>query len=88
MADKTPQEMAELIMSFLNIFSRESKDELVESLLRQHRTLQQSFSRLCLRWFERLAETPHGFDKRNEASVELAKEIVKIDLRKRSLPLI
>ena len=73
---------------YLNNFSKQPADELVEELLRQHRTLQQCFSRFCLRWLERLAEAPHGFDLRNEASVELAREIVKIDPRKRALPFI
>jgi hypothetical protein len=88
MADKTANEMAEAISNYLNNFSKQPADELVEQLLRQHRTLQQCFSRFCLRWFERVAETPHGFDLRNEASVGLAKEILKIDLRKRALPFI
>jgi hypothetical protein len=88
MADKTPNEMAEELARFLNNFSCRPSEDLVKAMLLQHRTLQQAFSRFCLRWFESLAETPHGFDKRNEASVELAKEIVKIDKRKRSLPLI
>jgi len=88
MADKTAKEMAGAITNYLNNFSKTPTDELVEELLRQHRTLQQCFSRFCLRWFERVAEATHGFDLRNEASVELAKEIMKIDLRKRALPFI
>ena len=88
MADKTANEMAEDITNYLNNFSKTPTDELVEELLRQHRTLQQCFSRLCLRWFERVAEAPHGFDLRNEASVGLAKEIMKIAPRKRALPFI
>jgi PhoPQ-activated pathogenicity-related protein len=88
MTDKTAQEMAEAITSYLNNFSQQPTEELVEALLRQHRTLQQSFSRFCLRWFERLAEAPYGHDLRNEASVKLAQEIVKVDLRVRALPLV
>ena len=88
MTDKTAKDMAEAITSYLNNFSREPTDQLVEELLRQHRTLQQSFSRFCLRWFQRLAEAPHGCDLRNEASVELAREIMKIDPQVRALPLI
>ena len=88
MADKTAKDMAGAILSYLNNFSKQPTDELVEELLREHRTLQQCFSRLCLRWFERVAEAPHGFDLRNEASVDLAREIMKIDLRVRALPFI
>jgi hypothetical protein len=88
MANKTAREMAEAITDYLNNFSREPAENLVEELLRQHRTLQQSFSRFCLRWFERLAEAPHGHDLRNEASVKLAQEIKKIDPRVRALPLV
>jgi hypothetical protein len=88
MADKTAQEMAEAITSHLNNFSRQPTEELVEALLWQHRMLQQSFSRFCLRWFERLAEAPYGHDLRNEASVRLAQEIEQIDPRVRALPLV
>ena len=88
MADKTAKEMADAILGYLNNFSNEPTEELVKELLRQHRTLQQCFSRFCLRWFERIAESPHGFDLRNEASVKLAREIMRIDLRVRALPLI
>jgi hypothetical protein len=88
MAEMTAKEMAETIMGYLNNFSRKPTEELVEELLRQHRTLQQSFSRFCLRWFERLAESPYGFDLRNEASVKLGREITKIDPRVRALPLV
>jgi hypothetical protein len=88
MADTTAKEMAEAIVSYLNNFSKKPTDELVDELLGQHRTLQQCFSRFCLRWFERLAEAPHGFDLRNEASVKLAQAITKIDFRMRALPFI
>lgn len=47
----------------------------VEAMSRQHRTLQQGFTRLVVAWILDLSKREH-YDPRNEASVMLAKKIV------------
>ena len=51
--------------------------QLVEELATHHRTLQQGLTRLVVEWIEYLADLKDGeYDGRNQASVELAKQIV------------
>ena len=44
---------------------------------REHRTLQQQFTGLCICWFRHLAKQ-ENFDLRNQASVELAKLLAPV----------
>lgn len=48
----------------------------VNAMAQQHRTLQQCFTNVCLSWLRHLAEA-EDYDLRNEASVKIAKQIVK-----------
>lgn len=43
----------------------------------EHRTLQQSFTRLCVEWLKTCASDEYYFDGRNEASHEVAKRMVQ-----------
>lgn len=71
----TPKEMADEMSNFLNTLSSDERTkEFVAEMKKDHRTLQQSFTRLCMAWIADLAERQH-YDDRNEASVKLAKEI-------------
>ena len=60
---------------------------VAQQLSNQHRTLQQNFTRLCVAWLEQLSEQKKmsRFDLRNEGSVNLGEEFMKIDARKRYL---
>lgn len=49
---------------------------VAKELASEHRTLQQSFMRLCVAYIQEMA-THESYDARNERSVLLAKEIVK-----------
>ncbi len=51
-------------------------ETFVEAMSKQHRTLQQSFTNVCLAWLRKLAATEE-YDLRNEASVKIAKKIVE-----------
>ena len=52
-------------------------DTFTDEMSRQHRTLQQGFTGLCIAWLEHLDQLESGqYDLRNQASVELAKRIV------------
>lgn len=67
--------LAEFSSQFVNSYNLNSK-EFCETMGNQHRTLQQSFTRLCVEWFKYLSTT-QSYDGRNEASVNLAKEIMQ-----------
>ena len=65
-----------VISNFVNCFgSRE--DEFTKLMSREHRTLQQNFTRFCIAWFKYLAEEKY-YDLRNEDSIKLAKELKPI----------
>ena len=56
----------------------QSPGDFVKGMHRQHRTLQQGFTGLCVEWMEHLARLKDGeYDGRNDASVQLAKRLVK-----------
>ena len=77
-----PQAAAKTISDYVNNMSFDPK-EFVKFMDREHRTLQQSFTGLCLHWLKHLAELEEGhYDGRNEASVQIAKKLLKdMDLR-------
>lgn len=85
---KTPQEQGEDFADdfsrFLNTMGSDKQKFAVAKMLRDHRSLQQSTMRFFMMFVEGMAE--NGHDLRNEASVELAKEIMNIDERTRILP--
>lgn len=76
--NKDPKEMAEEMSNFVNTYSFESKiQEFAKEMSRQHRTLQQSFTRLCLVWLEHVAKDEYGTDPRNENSKRVAKDLIE-----------
>lgn len=48
-----------------------------KEMTREHRTLQQSFTRLCIHWLCTCASDEYQFDGRNEASHEIAKALIE-----------
>jgi len=69
-------EAAESVSRFTNRMGF-SGELFVSAMSKQHRTLQQSFTRICLMWLVHLAELPEGwYDLRNEASVKIAKKLM------------
>ena len=82
------EEVASQVSSLLNSLGREGVKVFLEKMNRDHRTLQQSFTRLCVGWLELQATKKDGeFDLRNQASVELAKKFVA-GVEDRHLPFI
>lgn len=69
------QQIAEHIMTEVNHFCNTEK--IAEYMSREHRTLQQTFTKLCVDWLKQLAVTEY-YDERNKASVELAKSLMDI----------
>lgn len=67
-------EIAENITDYVNSFSR--RDEFNIAMSNQHRTLQQSFTRLCLKWLEHISKDEYRTDLRNQASKDIAQKII------------
>lgn len=69
------KELAREIGSSLNTLSFDTKG-FCETMMNEHRTIQQSFMRLIRDYIEYVADQPeYMFDDRNEASREYAKRI-------------
>ena len=69
------KELATQVAYVLNSFGFSNKD-FCEEMGREHRTLQQSFTRLCINWLRYCAEMEH-YDDRNRASVMVGKIVAK-----------
>ena len=80
----TGEEFANSFSSFLNTFSTTEQDKAIEKMLRDHRSLLQATMRFFLKFVQGMAQ--NGSDLRNEASVKLAQEILKLDPKFLSLP--
>jgi hypothetical protein len=69
--------LQEFSRRILNTFDDSYTAEFVAQMAREHRTLQQGFTRLTVQWLAHLAALPEGhYDLRNEASVMLARKML------------
>ena len=70
------------ITDHVNSFNRDG-NSFNEIMSREHRTLQQSFTRLCFQWIEHVASEDYKTDGRNEwskkISIELIEQFQKLD---------
>lgn len=66
---------AEKVAVMLNVFGFDN-DGFCDAMCRQHRTLQQNFTRLCIAWLATCASDDYRYDGRNEASHEVAKALI------------
>ena len=64
------------VTDYLNSFGNKNK-EFIQEMNREHRTLQQNFTKLCMEWLENCASEEYRFDGRNEASHNVSKEMVE-----------
>jgi len=74
------EELAEMIADRVNAMGLKlyGPSSFAEAMGRQHRTLQQNFTRLCLEWIRQVGGLQEGqYDLRNEASVKVCREIVE-----------
>ena len=84
--DFTAEEVATIIGRFCNRNGSGGLTTLVECLMREHPTLQQRFTLLMDKWFEKQAENSH-FDQRTKATVMLARSyLAHIPASDRHLP--
>lgn len=72
---KTTAETVGVMGDYVNSFTCDL-DGFVAGMAQIHPTLQQTFTKLCLKWLMYMATTEY-YDARNQASVEFAKSIKK-----------
>lgn len=70
------QEVVEKISRYVNNYSMKPS-EFIEAMNQEHRTLQQSFTRLMFHWLEHCADETYRHDLRNEASHKICKEMLE-----------
>jgi len=72
----TTTELVTAITDYVNSYSVKS-EEFVSAMNKEHRTLQQSFTRLCLKWLENCASDDYRHDGRNEDSHTISKTMLE-----------
>jgi len=75
---KDSKEAAKAMSDFVNNMTCD-KDTFIETMGREHRTLQQSFTSLCFAWIRHCSKNfeDKNFDLRNEWSCKVSNEILK-----------
>lgn len=73
--DERNKQNAAQVAEMLNVFGFDN-DGFCDAMCRQHRTLQQNFTRLCIAWLATCASDDYRYDGRNEASHEVAKALI------------
>ena len=76
MRDEKIKEQVNQVTNMLNSFTFDY-DGFCKQMCREHRTLQQSFTRLCIWWLSTCASDEYQYDGRNEASHDIAKAIIE-----------
>lgn len=78
MTDKSDAtKLVEHITDYANNYSMKPL-EFIEAMEKEHRTLQQSFTKLCLLWIENCASEAYRYDGRNEASHTISAELLQL----------
>lgn len=75
MKDNKERKNVEIVADMLNDFSF-NPEKFCEAMTMSHRTLQQSFTRLCIHWLCTCADDNYRYDGHNEASHEIAKALI------------
>ena len=67
---------ADMVKEITNYVNNMGSDyrEFAKLMSREHRTLQQQFTKLCISWLKELSETEY-YDLRNEGSIKFAQSI-------------
>ena len=74
-SEKNKEQVAK-VTEMLNSFTFDYEG-FCKEMTREHRTLQQSFTRLCIQWLCTCASDDYRYDGRNEASHEIAKALIE-----------
>ena len=73
---KQTKELVQEVSDYVNTFNNKGQ-EFCEAMSCEHRTLQQSFTKLCLQWIEHCASAEYRTDGRNEQSKKIAMELLE-----------
>ena len=73
-AQKDAEEMANRLSAMANVNNTIMQGMVIDRLMRDHRTLQQSMTRFCFFYIARMAD--QDFDLRNQAAVRLCQNIM------------
>lgn len=73
--DRTQQAVT-VISNFVNSYGHNS-DLFNKLMANEHRTLQQSFTKLVLKWLEFAASPEYRTDRRNEATKQTAQKLLE-----------
>lgn len=73
---KQTKELVKEVTDYVNTFNNKGQ-EFCEAMSCEHRTLQQSFTKLCLSWLEHCASDEYRTDGRNEQSKKIAMELLE-----------
>lgn len=72
---KNTKELVQEVSDYVNTFN-DKGNEFCKAMSCEHRTLQQSFTKLCLNWLEHCASDEYRTDARNEQSKRIAMELL------------
>ena len=76
--DQAIEKVVNDLSDICNTFSdKEVSDVFNKFMVRQHRTLQQTISRLVFRWIEFIASDEYNTDGRNQGSKETSQKVLK-----------
>lgn len=75
MEDERVKKVVEEVTHYVNSTSMAPED-FAKEMGRQHRTLQQAFTRVCLKWIEHCASEDYSHDLRNEESHKICKQML------------
>jgi hypothetical protein len=77
--EEKTREIVESMTNYVNTMSLDN-EMFNSAMVRQHRTLQQSFTRLCVGWLEFVGSEEYGrmTDGRNEASHKFGKKFLDL----------
>lgn len=77
MERKTAIEVQTVVSNLLNGGGDRAIVDFITEANKDHRTLQQQFTKLCLKWIEHCASNEYRTDARNEASHTVCKTMVE-----------
>lgn len=76
MQNNKAQNIAKEMSNFVNSYSSDHI-EFINEMGKDHRTLQQSFTKLCLKWIEYVASDEYRTDGRNQDSHDVCQKMVQ-----------
>ena len=76
MTENTAEQVVRVLSDFVNSYTI-SENEFIGEMSAEHRTIQQSFTKLCLRWIEHCSDVNYRYDGRNKASHEISKRLIE-----------